>query len=325
MRQHPRRLVEASRAWWARSLGGRSLSRIRELDLDTHALALCAQQVLCTAPLIVALSAVLQRTTGNNISYVISRFFALHDDSAADITRLFGRTSTSIGTPALVFGLITAIVLTTSVAAVQQRGFELIWTLPRISGPRAYVRQLAWAPALLAFSIFILVAGRIGHWLNHHVIGIGPWAAALMQTFVTLLFYWWTQHWLLRGRVEWKAVLPGALAVSVLTTAMVHISRLIMHPQISWQVHAYGLVGAVFVLSVWLMVLSALIFGGILIGAIYIQQRREPEPVAPEDELRASPLTIDGLVSTADDLGLATGAEGPDPAPLVAGSTAVAS
>lgn len=310
--------------WWGRSLGGRSLSRIRELDLDTHALALCAQQVLCTAPLIVALSAVLQRTTSKNVSYVISRFFALRDDSAVDIARLFGRTSTSIGTPTLVFGLITAIVFTTSVAAVQQRGFELIWTLPRISGPRAYVRQLAWAPALLAFSIFILVAGRLGHWLNHHVIGIGPWAAALLQTFVTLLFYWWTQHWLLRGRVEWKALLPGAAAVSVLTTVMVQISRLIMNPQISWQVHAYGLVGAVFVLSVWLMVLSALIFGGILIGAIYVQQRSGPDHAASGDELQSSPLTIDGLESAAEGQGSDVVAEDPGPTPLVAGPTAVA-
>lgn len=298
MRLHPPQLVSAGRARWAHSVVGRSLSRVRELDLDTHALALCAQQLLCTAPLVVAMSAVLQRTTGHNVSHVISRFFALHGDSDRDIAALFSQTSNSISTVALVVGLITAAVFTTSVAAVQQRGFELIWTMPRITGVRAYVRQLAWTPALGVFIAVVLVAGRLGHRLDHAVVGIGPWVVTLLQGVVTLLFYWWTQHWLLRGRVEWSALLPGAIAVGVLTTAMVRISSLIMDSQISWQVHAYGLVGAVFVLSVWLMVLSAVILGGILIGAIVVQRRRDLGDVA---ELGQAPLTIGGLIAGADE------------------------
>ena len=86
------RLIAAGRAWWSRSLGGRGYRRIRELDLDTHALALCAQQVLCTAPLIVAMSAVLQRITGHGVGYLMTRFFGLHGDSADAVTQLFGRT-----------------------------------------------------------------------------------------------------------------------------------------------------------------------------------------------------------------------------------------
>ncbi|MGI8678184.1 MAG: YhjD/YihY/BrkB family envelope integrity protein [Jatrophihabitans sp.] len=301
MRRRPPRLVLAGRTWWGRSLGGRSISRMREIDLDTHALALCAQQVLCTAPLVVAMSAVLQRTTGKNVSFVISKFFGLHDDSADDISKLFGRTSNTISTAALVLGLITAVVFTTSVAAVQQRGFELIWTLPRLTGVRSYLRQLAWAPALTVFTVFVLIAGRLGHWLNHNVVGIGPWAVILLQSVVTVLFYWWTQHWLLRGRVEWRALLPGALAVGILTTAMVRISHAIMDGQISWQVHAYGLVGAVFVLSVWLMVLSAVILAGILIGAMFVERRNNPKLAPVGDEIERSPLTVKGLISAADD------------------------
>ncbi|MDQ2797515.1 MAG: YihY/virulence factor BrkB family protein [Actinomycetota bacterium] len=302
MMRRSARLVVAGRSWWGRSLGGRSFSRMRELDLDTHALALCAQQVLCTAPLVVAMSAVLQRTTGKNVSVVISKFFGLHDDSADDITKLFGRSSNSISTTALVLGLITAVVFTTSVAAVQQRGFELIWTLPRVTGIRSYLRQLAWAPALTLFTIFVLIAGRLGHWLNHNVIGIGPWAVILLQSIVTILFYWWTQHWLLRGRVEWRALLPGALVVGVLTTAMVRVSRSIMDNQISWQVHAYGLVGAVFVLSVWLMVLSAVILTGILLGAIFVERRADPNDIPLADQIERSPLTVKGLISSVEDV-----------------------
>ena len=293
------RRIAAGRAWLANSLGGRGYRKVREIDLDTHALALCAQQVLCTAPLIVAISAVLQRTTGHGVAKVMGRFFGLHDASLDDVQQLFGRTAPSISTLTLIFGMLTAIVFTTSVAATQQRGFELIWTLPRISGLRSYGRQLLWTPALTVFSLAVLLAGRVGHWSDARVVGLGAWTATTAQGILTFLFYWWTQHWLLNGRVTWRALLPGSLAVGVLTSLMVRISREIVPPQIAWQVHAYGLVGGVFVLSVWLMVLSIVIFGGVLIGALIAERRAERAEEGRPTEKKL-PLTVAGIESTAD-------------------------
>src|SRR4051794_43220 len=156
-----RRRVEVGRAWLADSLGGRGFRRIREIDLDTHALALCAQQVLCTAPLIVAMGAVLQRLTGHGDAYFIDRFFGLSGESAAAVDKLFART-TPISTLALVTALATSVVLSTGVAAVQQRAFERIWTLPRIISLRSYLRQLVWAVVLGGYSITLLSLGRLG-------------------------------------------------------------------------------------------------------------------------------------------------------------------
>ena len=296
------RRIAAGRAWLSRSLGGRGYRRVRELDLDTHALALCAQQVLCTAPLIVAISAVLRRTTGHGIAVVMARFFGLHGDSRADVKQLFGRTAPSISTLTLVLGMLTAILFTTSVAATQQRGFELIWTLPRVAGLRSYARQLLWTPALTVFSLAVLAAGRIGHWSDARVVGLGAWTATVAQGFLTFLFYWWTQHWLLGGRVAWRSLVPGSLAVGVLTSVMVRVSREIVPPQIAWQVHAYGLIGGVFVLSVWLMVLSILIFGGVLLGALLTERRAEKRAergqMGPPAE-KELPLTAAGIDSAA--------------------------
>lgn len=293
-----RNRVVAGREWLARSLYGSGYRRIRELDLDTHALALCAQQVLCTAPLVVAMSAVLQRTAGKGVSDIIGKFFGLHGASRHAVQSLFGRTAPSISTMELVFAMITAVVFSTSVAAVQQRAFELIWTLPRIIGVRSYVRQLIWAVGLAAFTGSVLVAGRLGRYLNDSVLDTGPAATIVMQAAVTFGFYWWSQHWLLGGRVEWRALRLGAVGVAVGTTVLVRLSRVIMPGQISWQVHAYGLIGGVFVLSVWLMILSAVIFGGILLGALVVQRRAtENKRLDPAHE--DSPLTSTGLDSAA--------------------------
>lgn len=119
---------------------------------------------------------------------------------------------------------------------------------------------------------------------------------------------WWSQHWLLDGRVSWRALRAGAISVGIATTILVRLSRVIMPGQISWQVHAYGLIGGVFVLSVWLMILSAVIFGGVLLGALIVQRRATAEQADPQTT-DTSPLTLAGLDSSAAGRATATAAD----------------
>ena len=272
---------------------------MRELDLDTRALALGAQQLLCTAPLIVAVSAVVKHSPGHGVGYATASFFDLSGDSADAVIRLFGRSSTTISTSALVFSLIIAVAFATGVAAVQQRAFELMWTLPPLGVPRSYVRQLAWAPTLALFTVGLLVATRVGTLIDQHVPGVGEWAVVVARALLIVAFYWWSQHWLLGGRVTRRALLPGALAVAVLTTGLLELSRLVIASQISWQVQAYGPIGCVFVLSVWLMLLSMLTFIGVLIGALIAERRTDPGEGDRETGVR-TPLTVRGLDSVAE-------------------------
>jgi len=292
-----RRGFAAGRTWWKQSIGGHGLRRIRELDLDIHALALSAQQVLCVAPLVVAISALTQRLADRNVSFYMSRFLGLHGASARDVNQLFGRSADSVSTIDLLIGLVATIVFAASVATVQQRGFEMIWTLPRISGVRSYARQLLWAPALAAFCVAVLIAGRVGRWVDHHVVAIGNWAAIILQALVTLFFYWWTQHWLLRGRVRWRSLLPGAITVSILLIVIAQLSRVVLPSQIAWQVHAYGEIGAVFMLSVWFVAASVIILLGVLVGALIAERRHPPHPRRGTPGM--PPLTKRGLASAA--------------------------
>jgi len=59
-------------------------------------------------------------------------------------------------------------------------------------------------------------------------------------------------------------------------TVLVSCSGLVMSGQIVNQVEDYGLIGATFVLSVWLVVLSAVLFGGALVGAVIVERRQNP-------------------------------------------------
>ena len=112
-----------------------------------------------------------------------------------------------------------------------------------------------------------------------------------------VVFYWWSQSWLLDGRVTRRALLPGAVAVAVLTIGLLEISQLFIAGQISWQVHAYGQIGCVFVLSVSLMALSMLTFAGVLIGALVGERQTGPRDGTGASP--SSPLTVRGLDSVA--------------------------
>lgn len=280
-----RRRLESGRRRWDRSLPADAGRRVRELDLATHVVALCAQQMLCTAPLVVAMSAVLQRTAGQGLGGVSAKFFGLKHEAAHAVTALLGRTQASIGTTALVLSLITAVVFSTSVGAVQQRAFELIWALPRVSGVQSYLRQLAWAVGLGVFSLGMLFAGILGKLINHNVVSLGFLTGAILQAALIVAFYLWSQHWLLQGRIAYRALVPGSVAIALGAVLMFRISRQIVPQQIVWQSHAYGSIGVVFVLSTWLMALCMVIFGGALVGTL-ISQRRAPRRDQPVGLIR---------------------------------------
>lgn len=254
-------------------VAGQTVRRTRALDLSTHALAFGAQQLLCTIPLIVAISAVVAHTPGHGVAYATITFFDLDGRSATAVVQLLGRHASSISPTALAFSMMTALLFTTSVGAVQQRAFELIWNLPRVAGLRGYLRQLAWAPTLAVFTIGMLAAARPGRWLDGHVPWVGAWVVAALRALLIAGFYWWSQYWLLDRRVNARRLLPGAISVAALSMALVEASRLVVTGQISWQVQAYGLVGVGFVLATWLMILSVLVYSGIVMGAL-IDERR---------------------------------------------------
>lgn len=265
-------------AKWRATGAARVYGRARHYNLVAHVLALGAQQVLCTAPLVVAVSAVVQRTTGRGMGHLLSTLFGLNPQAAASVDRLFSG-SQRVSMTELLIGLVVALLFGTGVAATQQRGFELLWGLPRVDGLRIWIRQLAWGVALAAYVTAMVFVGRLGRWVGHPI-SLDSWTAVLLQGFVTAAFYWWGQRVLLDGRVSYRRLLPGAVCVGVGIVILTRVSPLILSEQITEEVADYGLIGAVFVLSVWLMVLSAVLMGGVLAGVVIVRRGEAMKPVA---------------------------------------------
>jgi membrane protein len=218
----------------------------------------------------VATSAIVQRASGRGLGGFVTHVLGLEGEAANDVTALF-KGSSVVSTSELGIGLIVAAVFSTGVAATQQRGYEMIWSQPR-AGLRSTPRQLLWVLGLLVYLILIWYTGRLGHAVNRWA-PAGVLVRGVGQFALTLLFYWWSQHLLLSGRIRWRTLLPGALCMTVATTALVLVSGLVLPGQITEAVTDYGFVGAAFILSIWLVVLSGMILGGALLGAVIVERR----------------------------------------------------
>ena len=267
-------------AWhrWHASPAGRHWHRARELGLVTHTLALAAQQILCTAPLMVALSAVIRRAGGSGPGTVVPRYLGLTGDAARDVEQLFAGASPSASLDSLLVGAALSLIFGTGVALTFQRGLELIWGLPP-GGVRSLGRQALWLVGLVTYLFVILGAGRSAHRIHAHD-HAGLLARVVVQLIASFGFFWWSQHLLLGARVPWRRLRPGAMFIAAALAILVAVSGLVLPGQITDEVGDYGLIGAAFVLTIWLVALSGAVIGGAFIGAAIATTERVAPPVA---------------------------------------------
>jgi membrane protein len=254
------------RHWWRQGVQGapgRVWRRSQELNLATHSLALAAQQILCTAPLLVAFAAFRLRNQGG-VGQVLSRYLGLSVDASRDVDGLFLSNAALDRTDAI-SGLLVALVFATSIAATQQRWYELVWDVPRAGLVGSTLRQLVWVAGLCGYLVIVLYAGRAGHAVGHRVHASRP-AGPVAQLVVSFLFFWGSQHLLLGRRVRARHLVPGAAIMASTVTVLVALSGLVMSGEIVSEVSDYGLIGATFVLSLWLVVLGGTLFLGSLAG-----------------------------------------------------------
>jgi len=263
---------------WTDGLPGHTWRTAHEAGLVILTLALSAQQVLCAAPLLVAMSAVVRRVNGADMGMMLARLLGLTGGAAADVRALF-LNSERVTTRNLVFGLVLTAIFSTGIAATIQRGYEAIWAQPR-AGIGATGRQLIWVVALLAYISAILFAGRVAFLLirDPHV---NLPLRVVAQSMMSVVFFLASQSFLLAGRVSLRRLVPGSVLTALGTVVLLSVSKWVLPGQITEQVDEYGLIGATFVLSIWLVVFSAIVFGGAFAGAILVE-RREGKSVRAE-------------------------------------------
>lgn len=260
--------------WWQTSFLGAVMRQADSLRLGTAALALGAQEVLCTAPMLVALSAVMARFHLGYVGSFLDDVMGLDNTSALEVRQLFHATRTA-QLESLWLGLAAAAVFYVSVASSTQAGVEAIWG--RSGNPwRAWRSRIIWVLGQTPMFVLALGGGRILHRQWHLGADASNLAYAVTMGVSAGLFHWWGHHLLLEKRVPYRALAPGSLVLAGGVLILGLVSPWIMPGQIKDNVADYGLIGAAFILSLWAVTYSAIVMYATLAGQVY-WARHQPE------------------------------------------------
>ena len=99
---------------------------------------------------------------------------------------------------------------------------------------------------------------------------------------IAVLFWWWTVHFLLHGRIGWRALLPAALATGFCLTGLAVFSLLLFSGSITSGEKSYGPIGVVLVLLYYLIGAGVCL----LLGAVFGRDVERKPPAARLHALR---------------------------------------
>lgn len=249
-----------------RSVAGHVQRRVKDIDLSNQALILAALAFMLLIPVLVSLSALFPLGAGQGIAAEIAQRLGLSPEATQNLQALFPSRDKVLGTTTF-FSVALAFISAFSWPTALQRGYELAWGLPSL-GWRALWRPLLW---LAGFLVFGAVLGGAGPLVTG---GLRVVLLVVIGLPLATAWAWWTQHLLLGGRVGWRQLLPGAIAIGVGLVAIRLFAEFYLSSSIISHYQKYGPLGIVFIMLSWLVALSTVMLGGAVLGVV-VQERRQ--------------------------------------------------
>jgi membrane protein len=135
-------------------------------------------------------------------------------------------------------------------------------------GWRDLPRYFAWVGVLLA----VVVLDGITTGPERRAVGL------VVQTGVTFvvvgIFFAWTMHFLLAGRVPWRRVIRPAFVTALLWVGLASFSSAYFSSVVIDDTRTYGTIGVVFTFLTWFILIGSVIVLGAAGGAVW-QQRTD--------------------------------------------------
>jgi len=255
--------------------------RFAQVDLANQALILAALGFSLLVPVLVTLAALLPLGSADSLPAGVASRLGLHPDAVSALQQLFPTRSAVRGS-STVFGTVFTLLSAYAWPTALQRGLEIAWGVPS-RGWRGLWRPLVWLTAFVSVGA-VVIALPPSHALAE------PWRTGLLLVLgapVVFGWAWWTQHFLLRGAVGWRLLLPGAVALTLGLLALRAAAAVLLSSAIISNFRQYGPLGIVFMLLTWLTAFSFVMLGGPVLGAALHDHRaltaaaRAPADVPP--------------------------------------------
>ena len=223
-----------------------------------------AALLISVLPFLILLSSL----ANHRIDTDLSRHIGLNRQGALIVSQLF-RSSPAHSAAAMVTALIFAAVGTMAVASSLQVIYERVFGQPH-RGWKDVLRFATWAAVLFGFLVVdSVISDRV------HAVA-GPVGQGLVTYAGVTIFFWWTMHLLLAGRVPGRRLLRPAAVTALLWIGLELFSSVYFSSSIIDDSRLYGTIGVVFSFMVWFIAIGAVIVLGAVGGATWNQHKRRP-------------------------------------------------
>ena len=250
-------------------LGQRVWARGRELELMHRALGFAALGFVTLVPLLIVVAAASPGRGAGFAGWMVDGL-GVSGRSGRAVRQLFSSPRNVLSTTTALSLAAVAFFGVSFMAAVQN-GYERIWRLKSAPWHSAWRQTLG----LAGLTAYLLAASWTGTpWRGD---AIQPWLGLTWTLLVGVLFFWWLQRLLLSGRVEWRALFPGACCTVLALVGLRVFSWLVFSPLIISSALSYGAIGTVLVVQSWLIGVGFTVFAGALMGQVRWEEQQEQE------------------------------------------------
>ncbi|MEU7072250.1 YhjD/YihY/BrkB family envelope integrity protein [Streptomyces narbonensis] len=253
---------------------GLAWNRGRAMELMHRAMGFAALSLLTLVPLLIVVAAA-DLASGQGFARWLVQGLGVSEVSEEEVERLFGQPGQALQRTTA-FGLAALAAFGVTFGSAVQTGYERVWDLPTARWHTMW-RHVVWLAVLVA-SLLLFVA-----------FPPPDDAPAAITTGVafgdfvgTFLFFWWSQRFLLCGRIRWRALAPGAALTALGLLGLRVFSQFVFSPLIASNAVTYGQFGTVLVLQSWLVGVGFVVYGGALTGRLvheHLVRRRMRRPL----------------------------------------------
>ena len=252
-----RRLLNAGRARYEGSWVQAIVAQLKALDVFNWTTIFGAELLWSALPFIILLGSL----ANERIDDDLSRHIGLNSKGAHIVRSLFRNSPTHAVVP-IVTGLLFAFAGVIAVVASLQTLYERVFDQEH-RGWRDLPRYLAWVGILLGA---LIAEGSIN---GPERGAVGPVVQALVTFVAVAIFFAWTIHFLLAGRVPWRRVIRPALVTALLWVALTFFSSAYFSTTVIDDTKTYGTIGAVFTFLTWFILIGSVIVLGAACGAVW--------------------------------------------------------
>jgi membrane protein len=220
---------------------------------------------------------VLSSLANTRVDDDLSRHIGLNNRGAHIVETLFRNSPTHAVVPivtGLLFSFAGIVSVVASLPVIYERLFD-----QQHRGWRDLPRYVAWAVVVVGL---LAAEGIVDHPERR---AAGPVLQALLTFVIATLFFFWTMHFLLDGRVPWRRLVRPALVTALLWVALAIFSSLYFSTTVIDDSKTYGTIGVVFTFLSWFILIGGVIVLGAASGAVWEARRgggtSEAQPTDP--------------------------------------------